>query len=57
MFENSNSSELKKEWSFLVDKEKIAFNKDDYKPYAFILTLIKELINNQNKEGVQLYGI
>lgn len=57
IFENSNSSELKKEWSFLIDKEKIAFIKDDYKPYAFILTLIKELINNQNKEGVQLYGI
>lgn len=57
LFENSSSSELKSEWSFLIDKEKIAFTKNDYKPYAFILTLIKELLNHNNKEGVKLYGI
>lgn len=57
MFEKSPDIKILKEWSFTVDGKKITFTEEDYKPYAFTLVLMKELLLSNNKEGEKLYGL
>lgn len=53
-FENINDAVILDEWFFTIDGKQIIFKKEDYKPYAFILILIKELLDANNEKGVIL---
>lgn len=55
MFENMTEVKILKEWSFTVDNKKITFTEEDFKPYSFTLTLMKELLYSE-KKGEKIYG-
>lgn len=72
-FTKENNEELLKEWFYIVDGHKVNLKKSDYKPYAFVTSIMKaslsveiekirdedkkEQIEKQEEENVNEYNI
>lgn len=55
-YENLDSVKILPTWGFWIDNKYISFSENDYKPYTFVILLMKEVLEKNNDNGVKIYG-